>query len=188
MAQSVEWTKMKQALTAIVIPSLRAASFKGSFPHFRRDSTDKVDIVSFLSHSQFGGAFEVGASIVFPNAQNPIETNLYNPDSNRSFNKLIWGDGNIRHGLQGTYDGAFFYADTYRRKAEYTDAYHYQALTPKNEKYLRDHLIANHYELILKVDENIYQDVAHEVLNQMNELLLWFDEMKTYSDLLSWSR
>jgi len=191
MPQSAEWMKMKQALQATVVPKLRNCGFQGSFPHFRRKHDGRIDLVSFLSHSQSGGAFEVGASIIYENAESPEETNLFQPDDPIPAGKLNWAHGRIRNGLPGIYAGTFFYADTYRVALCLPDIpgehYHYTAVTPKYEKYLLDHLAANRYELILKADESIYQKNASEALRQLEDLLQWFDEMKTYASLRRWS-
>lgn len=192
MALSAEWTKMQQELKFSVVPVLRAAGFRGSFPHFRRQMPEKTDLISFLSYNQSGGAFEVGASIIFTHAQNPRETNLYWPDAPVSSRKLQWSDGRIRHGLPGVHSGAFFYVDTYRRRLPlpetYNEHYLYEAVTPKNEKYILEHLKANHFELVIKADEAIYQKTASLVLEQLDGLFSWFCEMKTFRDLDLWQK
>ena len=190
MSQSSEWTNMKQALKDIVVPKLRSCGFRGSFPHFRRKNGSRIDLVSFLSHSQSGGAFEVGASIVYENAELLEETNLFHPGEPVPSGQLNWAHGRIRNSLPGIHAGTFFYVDTYRRALDLPDIpgehYHYTSITPKHEKYLKEHLAANHYELILKAGEDIYRKNASEVLRQLDGLLQWFDEMKTYGDLLQW--
>jgi len=49
---------MIAALKEVVVPALRSAGFVGSFPHFRRQRADQLDLVTF-QFSQWGGAFVV---------------------------------------------------------------------------------------------------------------------------------
>ncbi|MDM0071853.1 DUF4304 domain-containing protein [Variovorax sp. J31P207] len=53
--------EMDAALKAVLVPRLRELGFKGSYPHFVRDSVDHVHVVG-LQFSQWGGQFyiEVG--------------------------------------------------------------------------------------------------------------------------------
>ena len=62
MAQSLELASMKKALSEQVFPMLRNAGFKGSYPHFRRITADKVDLLSFMSPGDAGCGFCVGAT------------------------------------------------------------------------------------------------------------------------------
>ncbi|MED4015210.1 DUF4304 domain-containing protein [Sutcliffiella cohnii] len=57
----MERNKMITELKKIVIPELRIRGFKGSFPHFRRISKDKIDLMTF-QFDRYGGGFviEVG--------------------------------------------------------------------------------------------------------------------------------
>ncbi len=194
MAQSAEWKSMYQELKKSVIPGLREIGFVGSFPHFRRTRERKIELISFLSHSNLGGAFEVGASIIFPDAAGTRESNLFFPYAEIDPKKLIWAYGRIRNGLPGFFDGAFYYVDVYL--SEWTEEYahkhftgrHYTAVTPKQEAYIIDHLMANNYRLVQKADSSIYASVAGKVASQMPDLLLWFDQMRSYSDLLRFEK
>lgn len=53
---------MIDALNAIVVPVLRERGFKGSFPHFRRPSVFKIDLLSF-QFDKWGGGFLIEISI-----------------------------------------------------------------------------------------------------------------------------
>lgn len=59
---SYERDKMISELKKIVVPELRNRGFKGSFPHFRRISEVKIDLITF-QFDRYGGGFviEVGA-------------------------------------------------------------------------------------------------------------------------------
>ncbi len=58
---SLEHERMVQALKAIVVPRLRETGFKGSFPHFRRPSREKIDLLTF-QFDQRGGGFVIEIS------------------------------------------------------------------------------------------------------------------------------
>ncbi len=191
MAQSPEWTKMQAELKLIVIPELRGVGFKGTFPHYRRLRDGKAELISFVPHNQHGGAFEVGASIIFIDAVDEQQSNWFNPYSKTDNNKLTWASGRIRNGLPGMFEGAFFYTDTYVRHFDWTDSNtqkhfkgsHYEALTYHNKKHLLNELINNGFELVQKADDEIYNRVATEVNEQMRDLLIWFDSIKSFDDL-----
>jgi hypothetical protein len=51
-------TQMDAALKADVIPKLRAAGFRGSYPHFRRIRPDGTDLLTFQFRRE-GGAFVI---------------------------------------------------------------------------------------------------------------------------------
>ena len=50
--------KMFAALKEIVVPTLRDMGFRGSFPHFRRERDEQLDLLTF-QFSQWGGSFVV---------------------------------------------------------------------------------------------------------------------------------
>ena len=50
--------EMVQNLSDIVIPVLRQISFKGSFPHFRRLTTDRINLLTF-QFDRHGGGFVI---------------------------------------------------------------------------------------------------------------------------------
>jgi hypothetical protein len=49
---------MIAALKEIVVPTLRDMGFRGSFPHFRRQRDEQLDLLAF-QFSQWGGSFVV---------------------------------------------------------------------------------------------------------------------------------
>jgi hypothetical protein len=53
--------KMIAALKEIVVPTLRDMGFRGSFPHFRRQRDEQLDLLTF-QFSQWGGRFAVEIS------------------------------------------------------------------------------------------------------------------------------
>ena len=50
--------KMIEALRQIITPKLRDAGFKGSFPHFRRLSSQQIDLLMF-QFDKWGGGFVI---------------------------------------------------------------------------------------------------------------------------------
>ncbi len=52
---------MIKALKEIVVPRLREQGFKGSFPHFRRSSKEKIDLLTF-QFDKWGGGFVIEIS------------------------------------------------------------------------------------------------------------------------------
>ncbi len=197
MAPSAEWIKMQAELKMSVIPELRRAGFKGTFPNLQRLRDGKAELIGFLSHSRSGGAFEVGASIIFIDAADDRQSNWFSPEFKTDISKLTFYHGRIRSGLPGVIEGAFFYVDTYVRHYEWTDprtqkhysGSHYEALTEsfKNPTNLMS-LTANKFELVQKADEGIYTRIAAEVNKQMRDLLIWFDSIKSFDDLQIWNK
>lgn len=62
---SAERGKMISELKKIVVPELRNRGFKGSFPHFRRISVDKIDLMTF-QYDRYGGGFVVEVGVCPP--------------------------------------------------------------------------------------------------------------------------
>jgi hypothetical protein len=58
---SQEHERMVKALKEIVVTRLREQGFKGSFPHFRRPSTKKIDLLTF-QFDKWGGGFVIEIS------------------------------------------------------------------------------------------------------------------------------
>ena len=52
---------MVQLLKRIAVPKIREFGFKGSFPHYRRITVSKTDLISF-QFSQWGQKFAVNAA------------------------------------------------------------------------------------------------------------------------------
>lgn len=51
-------SQMIKALQEVVVPHIREHGFKGSFPHFRRHSSDHIDIITF-QFDRHGGGFVI---------------------------------------------------------------------------------------------------------------------------------
>ena len=58
--------EMVKSLSEIVIPVLRQKGFKGSFPHFRRLTTDRINLLTF-QFDRSGGGFVIEITNCQPN-------------------------------------------------------------------------------------------------------------------------
>lgn len=56
---------MISQLKMIVVPELKKAGFKGSFPHFRRIGEDKIDLMTF-QFDRYGGGFVIEVGVCPP--------------------------------------------------------------------------------------------------------------------------
>jgi hypothetical protein len=59
---SNERLAMTNALKKIVVPYLREQGFKGSFPHFRRQNENQIDLIT-LQFNRYGGSFVVELAV-----------------------------------------------------------------------------------------------------------------------------
>ncbi len=53
--------EMIKKLNELVVPTLRQLDFKGSFPHFRRFTVDKINLLTF-QFDRYGGGFVIEIS------------------------------------------------------------------------------------------------------------------------------
>ena len=63
---SVERDEMIKKLNEIVVPALRQLNFKGSFPHFRRITSERVNLLTF-QFDRNGGVFVIEIANCKPN-------------------------------------------------------------------------------------------------------------------------
>jgi hypothetical protein len=61
--------EMDSALKEVVVPVLRSLGFKGTFPHFYRETSQHVDLLSFQFRLA-GGSFVVELSFAEPSRDN----------------------------------------------------------------------------------------------------------------------
>ena len=196
MAETAEHRKMRQALQTAVIPLLRHSGFTGTYPHYRRITRDKVDLVSFFSRWDMHGAFQVEATVIFPNQEEGGFTNLFYKDDPPPVRKLTSAYGRIRRSLPGMFDdgiggsgAAFYFVDTYRKPdQEDPSRFFYTAVPPKEASSMVSSLLSNGGKLFIKADESIYDTVAQICADQMQELLRWFDGIRLPEDLISFER
>ena len=186
MAQSLELALMKKALSEQVFPMLRNTGFKGSYPHFRRITADKVDLLSFMTPGDAGCGFCIGATVIFPNAESRQKTNLFYPKDDTPVQKMNFAHGRIHCSLPGMFGGAFYYTDLYARDYEargnagatyFPWSEKMAAASPNIDP------TANGFILVQKADERIYSRIAAETARQMPALLEWFDLIQSPANL-----
>lgn len=158
---------MRAALRMHTIPWLWELGFTGSYPHFRREQEDCIDLLSFQTNS-YGGSFTVEVSAVFPG----------HPESNR----LHW-DGepeelnvfstNHRHRLPGMYNGWFHYQDIYRRRI----LFHTEYLAVPERETAR-FVPAKGFRLFRKFDAAQAAQVCLEVNRQLQDAWIWLEEFR----------
>ena len=122
--------RMRKALNKIVISKLSQAGFEGSYPHFRRNRENVIDLIAFVP-CKWGNGFEVGGTVVFrrekPDRQNilrgtkSIDEKLH-PEwkafAERGIGEMGFADTQIRNILRGmgwNNSHAFYYSDVYRQ-------------------------------------------------------------------------
>ena len=59
-------TEMVKCLTETVVPILRSLNFKGSFPHFRRQTDGRINLLTF-QFDRSGGGFVIEIANCQPN-------------------------------------------------------------------------------------------------------------------------
>lgn len=74
--------QMVAVLKEVVVPNLRAAGFRGSFPHLRRHLPDQLDLLTF-QFSQFGGQFAVEIAYCPPDGYTEREGEFVRPSAAR---------------------------------------------------------------------------------------------------------
>lgn len=183
MAVSTESKLMQTALKETVIPIIRQAGFQGSYPHFRRISDGKVDLISFVGCGIWGGGYGVGASVIFPNVAG-AKSNRFYPNDDTPPRKMNWAHGRKRCSLPGILGGTFYYTDVYARCVnDHAGGFiSYFPCTPKMIEHGMD-FSANGEVLVQKADDGIYSRVAAETVRQLQWLLQWFDRIQTPADL-----
>lgn len=58
MSSSLGREEMIKSLSEIVVPKLRQFNFKGSFPHFRRQTAERINLLTF-QFDRSGGGFVI---------------------------------------------------------------------------------------------------------------------------------
>jgi len=100
------------AIKSMIVPDLRAAGFKGSFPHFRRPNKDNgFDLLSFL-FDKWGGGFLIELSVAYPYREEYKNCYLLGlKPMGEEVKKLDVGNTLVRHRLSGN-DGDWFRYET----------------------------------------------------------------------------
>jgi hypothetical protein len=111
--------KMDEAIKDLVIPFLRELGFKGSYPHFRREKENKLNLLAF-QFSLSGPKFVVEISNCPINGFNPGYGNDLKPAECRVYymNKRL-RIGSIKNGAGYWYDFSKepLFGDIYKKRA-----------------------------------------------------------------------
>jgi hypothetical protein len=91
--------KMINTLNELVVPVLRQLSFKGSFPHFRRLSADRLNLLTF-QFDKYGGGFVIEIANCKPEGYRTSWGKEIKPD------KLTVHDLNIRKRIQSNIEAS----------------------------------------------------------------------------------
>ena len=155
---------MRAALRRFTIPLLRERGFTGTYPHFRREKENCIELLSFQTNA-WGGAFTVEVSAVFPGSS---DTNYplaggKNPETLTAF------DTNRRHRLPGMYNHWFHYQDIYRRRLLLWHT-EYMAVS---EKEAAGSVPGKGFRLFRKFDTAQAEQVCQEVNRQLEDAWLW---------------
>ncbi|MBQ3011494.1 MAG: DUF4304 domain-containing protein [Methanocorpusculum sp.] len=99
-------------IKSMIVPYLRAAGFKGSFPHFRRPNKDNgFDLLSF-QFDKWGGAFYIELSVAYPYRAEYKNCYLVGlKPAEDEIKKLDVGNTLVRYRLSGN-DGDWFRYET----------------------------------------------------------------------------
>ena len=157
--------KMKQAITANVVPNLIQEGFCGEYPHFRRVHADKIDIVSFAPY-KYGNAFYVDISIAYLRDTKNNTNNSF--DGN--FDTITTSDCIKIFRLKGNFGDKFFYTDVYF--CLLTGAYYFGV--SENNKTFKPRFLDIRVQ---KSNSDIYKTVCDKVNKQMKKAYKWFDKM-----------
>ncbi len=160
---------MRAALRKFTIPQLREHGFTGTYPHFRREKADCIELLSFQTNA-WGGSFTVEVSAVFPGRP---DTN-YPLASDKTPDTLTVFDTNHRHRLPGMYNRWFHYQDLYRRRFLPWRA-EYMAVP---EKEAEGFVPSRGFRLFRKFDTTQAEQVCREVNRQLEDAWLWLEKFE----------
>lgn len=107
-----DWNSVIAAIKSVIVPELRTAGFKGSYPHFRRPNEDSgFDLLSF-QFDKWGGCFLIELSVAYPYREEYKNCYLVGlKPAEDEIKKLDVGNTFVRHRLSGN-DGDWFRYET----------------------------------------------------------------------------
>ena len=186
--------RMRKALHQLVIPALQEQGFRGQYPRFYREySPYRIDIIEFFS-LRGGGGFEVGATVIFPKMSLREDRNFYEMFENQIPVDISYGQTIIRHGIDGPFKGAFYYADVYECHYQVLDGDDCSVISESSYYMAVGEKRADTYQpqegeiLVQKADENTCTRVAEMVAEKLPALMTWFEQMQTPKDLKKWNK
>ena len=167
--------KMQAALVERVVPKLMEQGFAGEYPHFRRVFGDRIELLGFVQH-QYGGAFNVEVSVIFP--QRPKESNhtlqgLEPPEKATVFS------ARKRFRLNGMFNGWFYYTDVYKSTRVFANKQTYETFEPVGEQRKRSFLPGPNQVLVQQADDALFARIADEVNRQLEDAYAWLEKHNT---------
>ncbi len=148
---------MTEELKKTAIPVLKQKGFKGSFPHFRRISDDKIDLLMF-QFDKYGGGFIVEISFILTSE---IDKYVFHWRKGVAPGKLTVADIKFRKRFPGA-NTWFYYCDLYEQKTLFRK--NIIAVNPEEKLNLPEK-----YKLIKKADENIYKELSEKAVSCIEE-------------------
>ena len=186
--------RMRKALHQLVIPRLQEQGFQGQYPRFYREySPYRIDIIEFFS-LRGGGGFSVGATVIFPKMSLREDRNFYEMFENQTPVDISYGQTIIRHGIDGPFKGAFYYADVYECHFQVRDGDDGSVVSEGSVYIAVGENQADTYQpqegeiLVQKADENTCIRVAEMVAEKLPALMAWFEQMQTPKNLKKWNK
>ncbi len=165
---------MKSLLIENVIKSLKDQGFAGKYPHYKREKSNCIELITFQTN-KYGGSFTVEVSAVFPNETDKKKSNIYFGNNDDEIN--VWSTKD-RYRLPGMFDGWFYYNDVY--------SYSYKALFSKritvyrdvSEKEAESFIPPDGFTLVQKFDSVTALKICNEVNRQFGEAFEWLEKLE----------
>lgn len=151
---------MKNALTEYFVPVIEEMGFSGGFPHYRRIRDKRVDLLSIV-FDKWGGSFKVEISYADMSGG---DSNLLFPVNDINPDELTIFKTKRNYKLPSS-DDWFSFCDTVRVKTENGEALY--SLTQKQKESFLANIPKSRYEIVKKVDENIYKEMAMNAVNML---------------------
>ena len=168
--------KMQAALLEHVIPKLVEQGFAGEYPHFRRVLGDRIELLGFVHH-QYGGAFNVEVSVIFP--QRPKEQSNHHLQGFEPPEKATVFSARKRFRLKGMFDGWFYYTDVYKSTRVLANKQVYETFEPVSEQRKRSFLPGPNQVLVQQADDALFEKIADEVNKQLADAYAWLKQHNT---------
>ncbi|MCH4552712.1 DUF4304 domain-containing protein [Aestuariibaculum sp. M13] len=111
---------MDKAIKEIIIPFLRNKGFKGSFPHFRRENNDKLNLLNF-QFSLYSSSFVVNIANCSVNGMTTSDGELIKPAKCQVpylKNRLRVGSIKNRRDYWYDFDKQLIFGDIFKKRAK----------------------------------------------------------------------
>ena len=157
---------MLSALKNTVIKELKSQGFIGTYPNFKKITSDGIELICFQTN-KYGGSFTVEVSAVFPDSK---VTNLSNMNALVDEKTVNVSCTNQRYRLKGMYDGWFYYRDVYKLPNGF-----YRDISEKEAETFSE---PDNWNLLQCFDEKIAYDICDEINLQLEDAFEWLFKLK----------